>query len=284
MELAAAYRHCQAIAAAHYENFPVASRLLPAAMRAPVAVVYAYARGADDLADEGDASAAERLAALAAWGERLAAAARGRPDPEDAIFVALADLLASGSVPLTPFQHLLVAFRQDVTCKRYADYEQLLDYCRHSADPVGRILLHLHFRPCQDEQLLTLSDRICSSLQIINFLQDLTQDYQENNRIYLPQAELAQFGVSEEHFRQGIDDPAMRALWQFQIQRTRATMLAGAPLGRRLRGRFGLEIRAIVEGGLRVLERLEGQPPFTRPRLSRLDGWRILLRALRGRG
>lgn len=268
-DVAAAYRHCEALARSHYENFPVASHILPRHLRAPVAVVYAFARTADDLADEGDADPAIRLACLDAYGAQLSDTLAGRA-PDDPVFLALADVIHRFRIPPQLFHDLLSAFRQDVTQRRYRDFAAVLDYCRRSADPVGRILLHLDNSATPEN--LQLSDRICSALQLINFLQDLAQDYDENDRIYIPQEEMQQAGVTEEHFASRRNDAAMDTLIRGQRARARAMMLEGAPLGRRLSGRFGLEIRLIVEGGLRVLQRLDAAGDvFARPRLRRRD-------------
>ncbi len=154
--------------------------------------------------------------------------------PGDPIFIALADVLHRYRLPVQLFFDLLSAFRQDVTRKRYRDFEELLDYCRRSADPVGRLLLHLH--GSDSEENLALSDCICTSLQLINFYQDLAQDFNENNRIYIPIDELEKAGVSETHFRERRSDPAMHRLFAAQVARARALMLKGAPLGSRLTG------------------------------------------------
>ncbi len=277
--VAAAYAHCLEVARNHYENFPVASRLLPARLRVATAVIYTFARQADDLADEGDAAPAERLAALDAMAAQLQALEQGKPDP-DPVFIALGDVIARFGLPLQPFHDLLSAFRQDVTKKRYTTFEELLDYCRRSANPVGRLLLHLHGAATPEN--LHLSDRICSALQLINFLQDLEQDWVENGRNYLPQDEMARFGVSEAHLEGRQSDEAMRQLMDFQLARARAMMLAGAPLPERLRGRFRWELRLIVRGGLAVLDRLTARENvFDRPRLSRWAALRLLAGACR---
>ncbi len=275
----AAYRHCQSLAQSHYENFPVASWILPRPMRRPVAVVYAFARTADDLADEGADDIETRLQALDDYQGRLGQTAAGQP-PADPVFIAVADVLKHKPLPVSLFFDLLSAFRQDVTRKRYRDFADLLDYCRRSANPVGRLLLHLHGSASAEN--LVLSDRICTSLQLINFYQDLAQDFDENGRIYIPVDEMEALEVSEMHFEQRRSDPAMRRLFSAQVARGRAMMLEGAPLGSRLRGRFGLEIRMIVEGGLAVLERLAAaEDVFARPRLRRRDLLRMLFRSLR---
>lgn len=271
-----AYAFCAQLARSHYENFPVASRLLPARLRRPVAVIYAFARGADDLADEGPLDPARRLVLLDAYGQQLEAAARGQGG-DNPVFIALADVIARHHLPPQLFRDLLSAFRQDVTQPHYADFAQLLDYCRRSANPVGRLLLHLN--GAASEENLALSDHVCTALQLINFYQDLTQDYAENGRIYLPQDEMQRHGVTPVHLRERRNDPALRELLRRQYQRTRELLLAGAPLGRRLRGRFGWEIRLIIAGGRQVLGRLEAgleTTPFARPRLRRRD-WPVLL-------
>lgn len=277
-EVAEAYGWCMDLARRHYENFPVASRLLPAPLRRPVAVIYAFARLADDIADEGCAPEAARLAALDRWGEKLELASAGTPVGEP-LFVALADLFVHHPLPLTPFHHLLSAFRQDVEKRRYADFGELMDYCRRSANPVGELLLRLDGSASAEN--LLLSDRICSALQLINFWQDLAQDYDENDRIYLPREEMARFGVTEEQIGERRADPALRALLAFQYRRSRALLLDGAPLAGRVGGRMGWELRAIVAGGLRLLDRLEGTEPFARPRLSAPDWLRIAVKVLR---
>lgn len=278
LSLEQAYAHCLALAHSHYENFPVASRVLPRKLRLPVAVIYAFARTADDLADEGPGDEQQRLHKLDAYRDTLQrmAAHEAASDP---IFIALADTVRQHHLPLQLLFDLLSAFRQDVSKKRYQNFTELRDYCRRSADPVGRLLLHLN--GAASEENLQLSDQICSSLQLINFLQDLEQDYRENRRIYIPLDEMTHHGVDESWFRERRSDAAMQALLTLQIGRARRMMLAGASLGERLKGRFGFEIRLIVQGGLRILERLEQQHDlFSRPRLRHSDIVVMFLRAL----
>lgn len=274
-----AYAHCLTIARGHYENFPVASYLLPRHLRQPIAAIYAFARGADDIADEGAAPPEARLAELEVWRQRLEAISAGEA-MEEPVFIALADTITRHHLPLQPFFDLLKAFGHDVRVKRYGNFDALLNYCRHSADPVGRLLLHLYGEA--SERNLADSDKICTALQLINFYQDLKQDYAENGRIYIPEDEMRRFGVSEAHFQQALGDAAMAELFQHQLRRARALLLAGAPLGGRLKGRFGLEIRLIVQGGLRVLAHLEAHKasPFARPRLRPLDIWLMLYAAV----
>lgn len=242
---------------AHYENFPVASLLLPARLRTPVEVIYRFARSADDVADEGDDPPATRLAKLDAH--------RGE----------IERIVREHGLPRAPLADLLDAFAQDVTKTRYADYAELLEYCRRSANPVGRLLLHLFKRTSETD--LRQSDAVCTALQLINFWQDAAIDFAKG-RVYLPQDEMARHGVTERHLADARCDDAWRALMAFQVQRTRALMLAGAPLGRSLPGRIGLEIRATVQGGLRILEKLErvGYDVFRRRPVLRWFDWPLV--------
>jgi squalene synthase HpnC len=264
----------------HYENFPVASLLLPRRLREPVEAIYAFARSADDIADEGDAPAVVRLARLNDYRGELLAIAQGKT-PADPMFARLARNIRAHGLPIQLFRDLLDAFQQDVGKTRYADFPELLDYCRRSANPVGRLLLVLYKADSPDN--LKLSDHICTSLQLINFWQDVAIDWKKN-RIYLPQADLADFGIGEAHIAEGRVDAAWRDLLAFQVQRARAMMLAGAPLARRLPGRLGWELRLMVEGGLRILEKIEGvgfDVFRRRPTLSKADwpamAWRAVV-------
>lgn len=263
----------------HYENFPVASLVLPAKLRPPVATIYRFAREADDIADEGDARPEERIAAL---DERLAELSRiesGTP-PQSALYRSLAETIRTHHLPLAPFRDLLDAFRQDVTKTRYADFGEVMHYCRRSANPVGRLLLHLFGRT--EPRNLALSDGICTALQLTNFLQDVAGDY-ARGRIYLPLDELARFQVDEAMIARGDAGPRWQSLMRFQIERTRRLLQAGAPLGRVLDGRIGLELRLIVMGGARILEKLyavDGDVFHRRPVLRPLDAPVLLWRAL----
>lgn len=271
----------------HYENFPVASFLMPARLREPVEAIYAFARGADDVADEGDAPAVARLARLNDYRLAIEAIGRGedlaavvREAPLRAMFERLARNVRAFALPLQPFRDLLDAFAQDVGKTRYADFPELLDYCRRSANPVGRLLLHLYGEATPDN--LRMSDAICTSLQLINFWQDVAVDWGKG-RIYLPQDTLARFGAAEDDIAAGRCDARWRALLAFEVQRARAMMVSGAPLARRLPGRIGWELRLIVAGGLRILERIEmaGYDVFrARPTLGKSDWARLAWRAL----
>ncbi len=280
--LRAAYAHCLRIAGGHYENFPVASHALPAALRAPVATVYAFARSADDYADEGDLEAAERLALLAAYDRRVDAIERGETI-DDPIFIALADLHRRRALPLQPLRDLLRAFTQDVTRRRYRDEADLLAYCRCSADPVGRLLLHLFGHDAPHD--LAQSDAVCTALQLINFLQDIEQDYRESDRIYIPVDEMAHHGVDESHFSTRRTDAAMLALIAAQCTRARQLLERGAPLAWRLPGRIGLELRMVIFAAGRILDRIDQERAdvFRRPRLQRSDWPGILWQAATAR-
>ena len=262
----------------HYENFPVASWLLPPGLRTPIEAIYAFARNADDFADEGERPDAERLALLDGYARGLERIERGER-PDDPVFSRLHDAIRAHGLPIELFHRLLDAFRQDVTKKRYATFDELMDYCRRSADPVGRLLLVL-FRK-DDPANLRDSDAICSSLQLINHWQDIAVDWGKG-RVYLPQEDLEHFGVTEAQIAAGRTDGGWQDLVRFECQRARAMMRSGAPLGTRLPGRMGLEIRAICAGGLRILERIEevdGDVFARRPKLNRGDWARILWKA-----
>jgi len=258
----------------HYENFPVASLLLPAPLREPVEIIYRFARSADDIADEGDDPADVRLRKLGAYREQLAA-------PVEPLFQDVAKLIAQQGLPVQLFADLLDAFSQDVTKKRYENFSTVLDYCRRSANPVGRLLLHLFKRTTDSD--LRRSDAICTSLQLINFWQDVDVDWTKDRRVYLPQDEMARFGVTERHLQDKVCDESWKNLLSFQITRTRELMLSGKDLGKSLPGRIGLEIRTTVQGGLRILEKIEaaGYDVFRRrPKLKAFDWPLLLLRAV----
>ena len=265
----------------HYENFPVASVLLPAPLRHPVSVIYRFARSADDFADEGDLPAAERLAQLDVYRQELRRLEAGAA-PQQALFSELGQIVRLYRLPLSLFHDLLDAFAQDVVKGRYADFADLMNYCRHSADPVGRLLLHLF--GAATEENLKHSDAICSSLQLINFWQDVEIDWRKG-RLYLPQDEMRRFGVTERQIAKRDASGPWPALMRFQVERARALMKSGLPLGRALPGRIGLEIRAIVQGGLRILEKIdkaEGDVYHQRPVLRAYDWPLLLFRALAG--
>jgi squalene synthase HpnC len=259
----------------HYENFPVASVLLPARLRPAVTAIYWFARTADDFADEGGDPPGERLARLDAYRGELARIGAGRA-PESPRFRELATVIRRHGLPLAPFGDLLDAFSQDVRKQRYATFAEVLDYCRRSANPVGRLMLALFGATSPDD--LDRSDAICTGLQLANFWQDVALDWRKG-RVYLPQDELERFGVSERHLAEGRADDAWQRLMAFQTVRTRALLESGAPLARSLGGRIGWELRLVVQGGLRILERIDrarGDVFRRRPVLGAAD-WPLML-------
>jgi phytoene synthase len=274
------------MAVEHYENFPVASILLPPPLREPVAAIYAFARSADDFADEGDRLPAERTALLAGYQAELDAIERGEPTRHP-VFQRLRPVIARYGLPLQLFRDLLDAFMQDIAKDRYRNFPELMDYCRRSADPVGRLLLHLfgHAGP----ENLSRSDAICSALQLINHWQDVGIDAAKGpaGRIYLPQDDMLRFGVDDRDILGRNTGSAFKSLLRFQVDRARALMHSGASLGWDLPGRMGLEIRAIVAGGLRILDKIEAidfDVFNRRPVLQAQDWpqifWRSLVRPL----
>ena len=238
----------------HYENFPVASILLPRRLRRAVEIIYHFARQADDFADEGNFSGEERLVKLNSFRTEIKRIA-AQETPLTPLFRDVAEIVAQHQLPLQLFHDLLDAFSQDVIKKRYANFEEVRDYCRCSANPVGRLLLHLYQEASPSN--LAYSDAICTSLQLVNFWQDIKKDY-AIGRIYLPQVEMARFGVTEAHIANEQADKAWQHLMQFQVQRARDLMRGGAPLGSILTGRIGLEMRLIIAGGNRILTKMEG--------------------------
>ncbi len=298
--LDAAYAHCQALAASHYENFPVASWLVPLALRPHVAAVYAFARTADDFADEDGYTQRERLRLLDDWLERLHAAvgaargedvlpsggahvAAGASDrSRDLIFLALGHTIRERALPIGLFEALLSAFRQDVTVTRYATWAEVDDYCRRSANPVGRLVLRLFGH--DDARLDAWSDAICTALQLTNFWQDFAVDWRRG-RLYVPEEQWSAAGASPDQL-----GPAMTTTprqWQAAIAaaaaRTQRLFGQGRPLLGQVRGRLRWELEATWHGGRRVLELLEQgrfDPVAHRPSLGIGDGlvigWRML--------
>ncbi|UOD49439.1 squalene synthase HpnC [Orrella daihaiensis] len=270
----------------HYENFPVASLLLPSSLREDVVHIYRFARAADDIADEGDATASERKSELAKFRHALVLISEqphtqtvGDPILDD-IFLPLAKTIQKHRLPLKPLTDLLSAFEQDTQVQHYRDEDHLMDYCKRSANPVGRLMLHL-FKQV-DPESLNQSDAICTALQRINFLQDVAIDIRKQ-RIYLPADALSDAGVTVEHLMQGRCDHAWKTLMRQQISICRDLMQKGAPLGRKLKGRIALEIRLIIAGGLRILDKIEAVDCDVfnhRPTLNKFDWIRMLARAL----
>jgi phytoene synthase len=275
--LEAAYDHCRAVARGHYENFPVASLAVPARIRPHVCAVYAFARSADDFADEAEHEG-RRLERLDAWEAELDRALAGTTS--DPVFLALGDTIRRFDLPDRLLRDLLDAFRQDCRVRRYARFEDLLDYSRRSANPVGRLVLLLFGE--RDEAKALRSDAICTALQLTNFWQDVAVDL-EKDRIYLPEEDRLRHGVTEAALREGRVDDAFRALMAEMTARTRDLYAEGAPLLDAVRGRLRLELRLVVAGGTRILHRLEsgGYDVFgRRPRLALADWAAIGARTL----
>lgn len=281
----------------HYENFPVASVLLPRRLRGAVRDIYRFARSADDIADEGTALPHERLEQLAGYRSALAQIENGRltladADPRHAVFRPLMGTIQRHKLPVTPFYDLLSAFEQDVQKSRYTCDDELLDYCSRSANPVGRLMLHLYDRV--DPASLAQSDAVCSGLQLTNFWQDVAIDWRKD-RVYLPQDKLRQHGVDEHYiatrssanaYKPEGDDRAWQSLMREQVAQARLMLLQGLPLASRLPGRIGLELKLVIHGGLRILQRLDELHYdifFQRPTLKKSDWILLVWRALAAR-
>lgn len=258
------------VSVAHYENFPVASVLLPRPLRPAVVAIYQFARTADDFADEGDVAPSRRLASLRSYERAIDAIGERRPPPEPP-FPALAAAIDRHQLPLAPFRDLLSAFRQDVTVSRYANYLDLRDYCRRSANPVGRLLLHLYGAATPAN--LAFSDAICTALQLVNFWQDVAADW-TRGRIYIPREDLDRHAVVEDDIADARCSERWQALMAFEVKRTRRMLETGRPLTRTLPWRQGLELAAVLAGGHRILDGIEsarGDVFRRRPRIGRLD-------------
>ena len=270
----------------HYENFPVASILLPANIRQDVVRLYRFARAADDIADEGDATPEQRRRELGRFRQALIQISENPTaltlgDIQlDSIFLPLSKTIHRHHLPLALLTDLLSAFEQDTRIHYYRNEAQLLDYCARSANPVGRLMLHLLKQT--DAQSLAQSDAICTALQRINFLQDVAIDLTKH-RIYIPREAMQEHGVTNEQLQQGRCDGPWSSLMAQQIDICRDLMKRGSPLGRRLSGRVGLEIRLIMAGGLRILEKIESVSYDVfrkRPTLNKLDWLSLIAKAL----
>ncbi len=278
--VAAAYAECRRVARTHYENFTIGSWLLPRRQRDDLAAVYAFARGGDDIADEG--ADAGRLERLRAWEEQLLACARDPAAVADPIFVALGHTIVRHALPVEPLRDLLHAFRRDAAgdTRTFATFADLLDYCRCSANPVGRTVLALFGH--RDAARQARADDVCTALQLTNLWQDVADDA-AGGRVYLPQEDLDRFPGSRAALAARRADPAFRALLAFEVERTRALFLRGWPLAGMVGSRLAREVRLFARGGLAILARIEaaGHDVFTRrPVLSRADLARLVLRGL----
>ncbi len=273
------FKYCERLARMHYENFPVGAVLIPKKLRPHVWAIYAFARRADDIADE-DFFEADRIPALEAWEALLIESIQGRVNHP--IFIALKESLRRFDLPVQLFKDLLTAFKMDVTIKRHAQFKDLLFYCHHSANPVGRLILLLF--GYREEKLMLLSDKICTALQLANFWQDIAVDLKKN-RIYLPQEDLAQFQYSEAELFQKSFNPNFKALMEFQVQRTEEMFKEGADLVKHLKGRLKWEIKCIILGGMKILSKIRELNFNTlaqRPAISKKEKLQLLMKSLFG--
>lgn len=252
-DLSAAYGHCTRIAQGHYENFPVASWLLPAAMRPHIAAIYAFARTADDFADEPGRADDERLQLLDRWRTLLHASARGDAVDEP-IFRALAHTIKACELPVSLLDDLLSAFRQDVVVHRYDTWGTVMDYCRRSANPVGRLVLRV--AGVRNEAADRASDALCSALQLANFWQDFGVDW-SRGRLYVPREEVDRAGASEADLDAGRMTPEWTSALHACVAVTRALFDEGRPVAEAVRGRLRYELRATWAGGVRILDKIE---------------------------
>jgi squalene synthase HpnC len=281
---AVAYARCLQLAQQHYENFPVASRLLPKATRPHIAAIYAFARIADDFADEGTRTPEARLALLDDWQHRLDDAVAGRAPTDDsdagAIFLALADTAARFNLERSLFDDLLDAFRQDVRVSRYENWDDLLDYCRRSANPVGRLVLRI--AGYRSAQLDRHSDAVCTALQLTNFWQDIEGDL-KRGRLYLPMSVVRETGADIEDLRRARFTPAWTEALERAAAETRRHFADGRGVADLVTGRLRWELRATWLGGTRILDRLARQrfDVFkSRPTLGWADASVIAVRTL----
>lgn len=271
------FHYCETIARSHYENFPVASRFVSKEMRKYVWTIYAFARIADDYADEPGFTLAERMDKLNQWEQYLDECYNGNPTHR--VFAALAETVERFQIPIEFFQNLLIAFRADVTVKRYETYEDVLTYCRNSANPIGRLLLLLfNYR---SETMMYLSDSICTALQLTNFWQDVSVDLQKD-RIYLPLEELEEFGYSERDLlNQKVNDRFCN-LMAFQVRRTAELFMEGKPLLAMVGKDLSMELKFTWNGGMKILQKIRKQNYDVltkRPALSKLDKLGLLFRS-----
>jgi squalene synthase HpnC len=275
---------CQQLAESHYENFHVATWFLPKPLRPHFHSIYAYCRVSDDLGDEvGDTSVA--LALLNLWGRELDACYEGRA--RHPVFVALAETIRACNIPKEPFADLLVAFRQDQTVTRYANMDEVVGYCRYSANPVGRLVLYAcgEVSPEKIGENFQLSDATCSALQLANFWQDVHVDFAKD-RVYLPQDDMRRFGVSDETIAGGVATPEFRALLRYEVDYARSLFEQGLPLIGRVNRDLALDLDLFSRGGLEILraiERCDYDVLSARPFISKRTKFALALRALGGK-
>ena len=275
-----AFQFCEKLARDHYENFPVASMLTPREKRPHVYALYAFARIADDFADEPGLSTAERIDSLVDWEEQLLEAYRGQA--HHPVFIALSETVKRFEIPVDLFQALLMAFRSDVTTNRHETFSDLLDYCSNSANPVGRLVLLLH--NYRSESMMDLSDSICTALQLTNFWQDVSVDLLKD-RVYIPLEDLREFGYSEDELFGRKYTQAFKDLMCFEVDRTRDLLRDGYSLLSEVEKDLRLELRLTWNGGMRILSKIERsdyQVLTHRPALSLLDKASLLVSSLKG--
>lgn len=278
--LVEARTYCRQLAESHYENFHVVSRFLPKALRPHFHSIYAYCRISDDLGDEvGDRSVA--LALLDFWGKELDACYQGHA--RHPVFVALAETIHACSIPKEPFADLLTAFRQDQTVTRYATMQDVLGYCRYSANPVGRLVLYA----CGEvnDENFRLSDATCTALQLANFWQDVRVDWSKD-RVYLPQEDMLRFGVSDETIAHGVATPEFRALLRHEVAYARSLFEEGLQLIGRVNRELAVDLDLFSRGGLEILRAIERQDCdvlSARPALSKRTKLALALRAIGGK-
>lgn len=275
-----AFQFCEKLARDHYENFPVASMLTPREKRPHVYALYAFARIADDFADEPGLSTAERIDSLVDWEEQLLEAYRGQA--HHPVFIALSETVKRFEIPVDLFQALLMAFRSDVTTNRHETFSDLLDYCSNSANPVGRLVLLLH--NYRSESMMDLSDSICTALQLTNFWQDVSVDLLKD-RVYIPLEDLREFGYSEDELFGRKYTQAFKDLMCFEVDRTRDLFRDGNSLLSEVEKDLRLELRLTWNGGMRILSKIERsdyQVLTHRPALSLLDKASLLVSSLKG--
>jgi squalene synthase HpnC len=275
-----AFAYCERLARGHYENFPVASRFVPAELRKYVWAVYAFARSADDFADEAG-YAGRRAEALAFWEEQLERCFHG--EAEHPVFVALRDTVEKRAIPIQPLLAMLTAFNMDLRVNRYQTWDQLMTYCAHSAHPVGRLVLYIF--DYRDQALHNYSDDLCTALQLANFWQDVGVDLQKD-RIYLPEEDRRHFGLTDEQLFSRKVTPAFRDLMRYEVARARALFERGRPLIDRVGRDLGLELALIWNGGMTILDKIEAVDYDVfrrRPTLNAADKAVMLTRAAKQR-
>jgi hydroxysqualene synthase len=273
-----AFAYCAEVTNAHYENFPVASLFLPQEKRPYIQAIYAFSRTADDFADELDRSPEERLAALDDWEGKLRLCYEGQA--EHPVFIALKETVKRLEIPIDPLRDLLTAFKRDIVQNRYETFDDLLSYCKCSANPVGRLVLLIF--GYKEEELFTLSDKICTALQLTNFWQDVVIDRQKN-RCYIPLEDMKTFGYTLEQWESGIVNDSFRKMIKFQVERTRDLFYQGAELPSIIERDLQLELKLVWFGGMAILKRLEKinyDVVNQRPKLTTFSKAMILLRAL----